>query len=153
MKIAAGEFERIYDPSVGERERWYINDHSFVRDHGGTWHLIGITHAEPMAPFEEKHLAHATAPALHGPWKKEAPALHVDASLQESVLWAPHVIVHEGRYWMFVCAGGPQPSEFRIHLATSDDCTIDACACWRATTPSASRRPVTSGRSTRTRRR
>jgi hypothetical protein len=39
------------------------------------------------------------------------------------VLWAPHVIEHAGRYWMFVCGGGPSPSEFRILLATSDDCT------------------------------
>ena len=23
---------------------------------------------------------------------------------------------------MFVCAGGPAPAEYRIHLATSDDC-------------------------------
>src|SRR4051812_8092474 len=60
----AGAFERIYDPSVGEDERWYINDHTFVRDDGGTWHLIGITHAEPAAPRDELHLAHATAPSL-----------------------------------------------------------------------------------------
>ena len=30
---------------------------------------------------------------------------------------------HDERYWMFVCAGGPSPSEYRIHLATSDDGT------------------------------
>jgi hypothetical protein len=26
-----GEFERIYDPSVGENEAWYINDHTHLR--------------------------------------------------------------------------------------------------------------------------
>ena len=25
--VKAGEFRRIYDPSVGESEEWYINDH------------------------------------------------------------------------------------------------------------------------------
>ena len=60
--IRAGDFELVYDPSVGEAEPWYINDHTFVRDHTGTWHLIGITHAEPWRPFDEMHLAHATAP-------------------------------------------------------------------------------------------
>ena len=70
--VTAGQFERIYDPSVGENERWYINDHTFIRDDGGTWHLIGITHAEPAAPKDELHLAHATAPALPtGFWDRQ----------------------------------------------------------------------------------
>jgi beta-fructofuranosidase len=122
VKVEAGPFERIYDPSVGEAERWYINDHTFVRDHRGTWHLFGITHAEPFAPHDETQLAHATAPALHGPWTKQPVALRADPTLQESVLWAPHAVAHDGRYWMFVCAGGPSPTQFRLHLATSDDC-------------------------------
>lgn len=121
--VTAGRFERIYDPSVGEPEAWYINDHTFVRDETGTWHLIGITHAEPAAPHDELHLAHATAPALPGPWTKQPFALSTDRAAGEFHLWAPHVIRHDGRYWMFVCAGGPSPSEYRIHLAVSDDCT------------------------------
>jgi arabinan endo-1,5-alpha-L-arabinosidase len=123
MRPIAGEYQRTYDPSVGETERWYINDHTIFRALDGTWHLIGITHAEPMNPFDELHLAHATAPTLHGPWTKHAFALSTDPAWQESHLWAPHVIEHEGRYWMFVCAGGPGPHEYRIHLATSTDCS------------------------------
>jgi beta-fructofuranosidase len=123
VRVEAGSFERIYDPSVGEAERWYLNDHSFVRAREGTWHLFGITHAEPANPHDEKHLAHATAPALHGPWTKQPFALSADPSVRESVLWAPHAVEHGGRYWMFVCDGGPAPTEFRIQLATSDDCT------------------------------
>ena len=122
LQVRAGAFERIYDPSGGESERWYVDDHTFVRDGTGTWHLFGITHAEPAQPHDEKHLAHATAPALHGPWTKQPFALSADSALQESVLWAPHVLSHDGRYWMFVCGGGPGPTEFRIQLATSDDC-------------------------------
>lgn len=117
-----GEYRLIYDPSVGESEPWYINDHTFVRDLGGTWHLIGITHAEPMNPFDELHLAHATAPALLGPWTKQPFALSTDAAWGETHLWAPHVIEHDGRYWMFYCGGGSALESYRLHLATSDDC-------------------------------
>ncbi len=120
--VSVGEFVRIYDPSVGEAEPWYINDHTFVKDAAGTWHLFGITHAEPMAPFDELNFAHATAPALLGPWTKQPFALTVAPELGETHLWAPHVITHDGRYWMFYCAGGAAKSTYRIHLATSDDC-------------------------------
>jgi arabinan endo-1,5-alpha-L-arabinosidase len=122
VPVTAGPFERIHDPSVGEAERWYVNDHTFIRDHTGTWHLIGITHAEPANPFDELHLCHATATDLRGPWTKHPFALSTVPSVGESHLWAPHVISHDDRYWMFVCAGGPSPQEYRIHLATSDDC-------------------------------
>ena len=122
MQLRVGEYQLVYDPSVGEHDRWYINDHTFVRDSSGTWHLFGITHAEPMAPFEEVQFAHATAPALLGPWTKEPYAMHADEAWGETQLWAPHVIEHEGMYWMFYCAGGASPSEYRIHLATSLDC-------------------------------
>lgn len=122
MRVTAGEFVRIYDPSFGEAEPWYINDHTFIRDHTGQWHLIGITHTEPFAPFDEKHLAHATAPSLHGPWTRQPFALSADPAWGETQLWAPHVIQYDRRYWMFVCGGGPSPSEYRIHLLTSPDC-------------------------------
>ena len=120
--IRAGDFELVYDPSVGELEPWYINDHTIVRDHTGTWHLIGITHAEPAAPFDEVHLAHATAPALHGPWTKQPFALSADPDHGETHLWAPHVVRHDDTYWMYYCAGGAAKTEYRIHLATSPDC-------------------------------
>jgi sucrose-6-phosphate hydrolase SacC (GH32 family) len=122
VQVRAGEFQRVYDPSQGEAERWYVNDHTFVRDGDGVWHLFGITHAEPARPHDERHLAHATAPTLRGPWTKRPFALSADPAWNESVLWAPHVVRHDGRFWMFVCGGGPSPTEFRIQLATSDDC-------------------------------
>lgn len=52
----------------------------------GTWHLIGITHAEPFAPKDEKHLCHATAPSLRGPWENQPFALSTDESLGETHL-------------------------------------------------------------------
>ena len=119
--VSAGAFKPLYDPSVGERERWYINDHTFIRDAAGTWHMFGITHAEPANPLDEKHFAHATAPSLAGPWTKQPFALSADAAKGEVVLWAPHVIEHDGTYYMFYCAGDADHTKYKIHLATSRD--------------------------------
>jgi arabinan endo-1,5-alpha-L-arabinosidase len=123
VSVVAGEWTHIYDPSVGEAEQWYVNDHTFIRDQEGTWHLIGITRQEPFKPFEEVDLCHATAPSLLGPWTKQPPALTADAAWGEQHLWAPHIVEHDGAYWMFVCGGSLEGGEkFRLQLATSDDC-------------------------------
>jgi sucrose-6-phosphate hydrolase SacC (GH32 family) len=117
-----GDFRHIYDPSIGERANWYINDHCFVRGEDGLWHMFGITHAEPAAPLDEKFLAHATAQhLLDAPWRKQAHVLPADPAAGETHVWAPHVIRHEGRYWMFYCGGGADHAHYRIHLAQSDD--------------------------------
>ncbi|HLI04100.1 MAG TPA: hypothetical protein VKU93_07495 [Terracidiphilus sp.] len=114
-------FQRIFDPSQGESQAWYINDHSFIRDHAGTWHLFGITATEPAKPNRERFLLHATAHDLYGPWTKHAPVMQADPAENETVIWAPHVIEHEGRYWMFYCGGGASHAQYRINLATSSD--------------------------------
>jgi predicted GH43/DUF377 family glycosyl hydrolase len=44
-----GEFKQIYSPSDEDGQAWWINDHSFIRDKAGTWHLVGITQKQ------EKH--------------------------------------------------------------------------------------------------
>jgi beta-fructofuranosidase len=113
-----GDWRCVYDPSP-----WYVNDHCFIRDDDGTWHLFGITHEEPFDPFDEVSLAHATAPSLLGPWKQQPFALTASAGAGETHLWAPHVVVgDDGRYWMFVCGGGESPASYRIQVAVSDDC-------------------------------
>ncbi len=109
-----GEFSKIYDPSVGEKQPWYINDHTFIRAEDGTWHLFGITHREPANAQQEKFFAHATAPDLMGPWKKQAPVLQADEKENETVVWAPYVLRHGGIYWMFYCAGGKDHTKFHI---------------------------------------
>lgn len=120
--FAAGEFTRIYDPSVGEDMPWYINDHCFIRDDDGTWHMFGITHADPAAPLDEKFFAHATAKTLTGAWQKHAPVLHAQAGRwNEAHVWAPHIVRHDGVYHMFYCAGDEDHSRYKIHLATSRD--------------------------------
>jgi beta-fructofuranosidase len=121
--VEAGEFKKIYDPSVNEREPWYINDHCFIRARDGTWHMFGITHPEPANPNDEIHFAHATAKALQGPWRKQPFALDVarNEPWNETHLWAPYVIFHDGLYYMFYSAGGSDPAKSEIHLATSAD--------------------------------
>jgi len=122
--VEAGEFVKIYDPSVGEKEKWYINDHCFIRGGDGTWHLFGITHAEPSDALDEDEFAHATSPALlERPWKKQPFALTVapEAPWKEEHLWAPHVVAHGGTYYMFYCAGDADHTKYKIHLATSKD--------------------------------
>ena len=160
--FSVGEFRRIYDPSLGEAQPWYINDHTLARDRHGVWHLIGITHTQPDTPslrkfftaersitpgevtalnrelresaaaakrdgrrwfdaHDERRLAHATASSLTTPqWRKRPFALVADAT--ESVLWAPHVITHGDRYYMYYAAGSERgDGNFRMHLATSAD--------------------------------
>jgi beta-fructofuranosidase len=121
--VKAGEFRRIYDPSVGESGEWYINDHCFARGVDGTWHLIGITHAEPENPQDETDLAHATASGLtQSPWKKQPFALSADYERwRESIVWAPHVVEHQGARYMYYCAGDEDDGRYKIHLATSLD--------------------------------
>jgi arabinan endo-1,5-alpha-L-arabinosidase len=121
--VTAGDFTKIYDPSVGESQPWYINDHTFVRDGSGAWHLFGITHTGPANPESEIEFAHATAPDLHGPWTKQVPALTVDtvAPYSETHLWAPYVVHVGDTYYMYYCGGGADRTQDEINLATSKD--------------------------------
>jgi len=121
MTVTAGRFTRIYDPSPSASERWYINDHTIIQDAVGLWHMIGITHAEPANPFDEKFFAHATAPDPSGPWTRQAPVLPYAAGQGEAHVWAPHAIRHEERYYVYYCGGGQTARSYRIQLAISDD--------------------------------
>ena len=120
-RFRVGRFHKIYDPSAGEQQKWYINDHTFIRAADGRWHLFGITHPEPANPLEEKFFAHATAPDLLGPWTRQPAVLHFAPEMGETLVWAPYVFEHEGVYRMFYCAGGATHEKYRIQLATSSD--------------------------------
>ena len=120
-QISSGAFWKIYDPSVGEAEPLYINDHTIIQAQNGTWHMIGITHPEPANPKDEHIFAHATAPDLFGQWIKQPPCLRVDRANGETHLWAPHVIRHEHTYYMFYCGGSEDLTAYAINLATSTD--------------------------------
>lgn len=114
-------FRRVFDPSAGVNEKWYINDHCFIQDDAGVWHLFAITGREPADPSSERFLLHATAKEVAGPWTKQSPVMQVDPAAGETVVWAPYVLKHDGLYWMFYCGGGATHSQYRINLATSRD--------------------------------
>jgi len=162
-----GEFRLIYSPVDEAGDPWWINDHAFMRDESGTWHLIGITQKqEPNEFFQlafddpaiesmsederaafyaevaalrskaetegipvfdnlrERQLAHASTDSLSaGEWKQRPHALVADEDRwQENVLWAPHIVRHDGLYYMFYTGGGDfDGGLFRMHLATSSD--------------------------------
>ena len=119
--VRAGMF-RVYDPSVGENKTWSINDHCFIRDRNGTWHMFGILGIEPHGPITGRVFAHATAKSFtQVPWVKKPSALKVDSRSKETHLWAPHIIFHNGTYYMYYCAGGKDRTKYKIHLATSKD--------------------------------
>ena len=122
--VEFGKFVKIYDPSIGEKEQWYINDHCFIYGPEGKWNLFGITHKEPANPLDEKNFAHATSKKLfQNTWNKQPFALSVAEKppWNEKHLWAPYVILHNGTYYMFYCAGGKDHTKYKIHLATSPD--------------------------------
>ena len=114
-----GKFTKIYDQSINEEKKWYINDHCFIKDSDGKWHMYGITHEEPFNPLNEINFAHATADSLlQQPWSKESFALTVAKGdpWNEFHLWAPYVIFYDGLYYMYYCAGGEKSTKYRIHL-------------------------------------
>lgn len=121
--VESGAFTEIYDPKRGEPEPWCINDHTFVRGTDGTWHVFGITHVVPFkfARDPATNLLHATATSLRqSPWHKEPFAVTADwRRHQEWLLWAPHVVRHDGLYYLFVCAGNQEGHRYRLHLLTS----------------------------------
>ncbi len=121
MKVYAGEFRHIYDPSEGENA-WYINDHTIIKGKDG-WHLFGITHKEPADPLNEILCAHAIGNDVTSESFKKLPyPISADRKYNEMHFWAPHVIEENGIYYMFYCAGGIDGHDkYRLHLATSKD--------------------------------
>ncbi len=118
----ADSFVRVYDPSVGETQTWYYNDHTLVQNRTtGEWHVFAITHAEPANPLDERNFGHATAPTPQGPWTKRPFALTANATAGEKYIWAPHVVYSNGTYYMFYAAGTADLTAYRMHLATSTD--------------------------------
>jgi arabinan endo-1,5-alpha-L-arabinosidase len=122
VRLVPGPKRRLLDASPGPGAPWYINDHTLVRDAHGTWHAFGIWHPEPAAPLDETFFLHATTRSLEDPvWSIHDPVLHARTDIGETHVWAPHVIRHDGRYWMFYCGGTADHTRYRIELATSSD--------------------------------
>lgn len=103
----SGEWSLLFAPS---RYGHYVNDHSILRGHDGRWHLFGITsHAERDFAENERYFVHAATGSL------DEPMTELGKVCDNGVrAWAPAVIGHGGRYYMFY---GPSPTRF----ATSDE--------------------------------
>lgn len=116
----------------------YINDHTLVQDPAdGSWHLFGIFHAEPADPEHEVQFVHAVAreprpsswdassfvvPAPDDPLRY---ALQARADLNETHIWAPHVVsdAAHGRWVMAFQASnlGGDNNAAQLKLAASPD--------------------------------
>ena len=108
-------------PSAAGHPR-HINDHCFTRGPDGLWHLFGIVWTNPGLPAPDVNgLGHFSAPSLLGPWTELAPALILDAAAGETILWAPHVVRHDGLYYMVYASGGPDERAWGVSLAVSRD--------------------------------
>lgn len=118
--VGTGRFSRIYDASVGKPSAWHVNDHCLIQGPDGTWHLFGIAFQEAEGP-DEQALAHATSSSLTGPFTTQKPVLVADADYGETHLWAPHVVEHDGTYYMFYAGGGTDHANAIMCLATSTD--------------------------------
>lgn len=122
VRLIPGAKRRLLDASPSADEPWYINDHTLIQDEGGRWHAFGIWHPEPAAPLDETMFLHASAQNLTGAeWTVHDPVLHARTELGETHVWAPHVIHHDGLYWMFYAGGTADHTAYRMTLATSPD--------------------------------
>ncbi|MBN1782628.1 family 43 glycosylhydrolase [bacterium] len=103
-------------------QNWHVNDHCFIRGKDGQWHMFGIVWPDPDSgdPMRPDYFGHAVASELTQPaWIEAEPPFHEPAD-NGSVLWAPHVILHNDTYYMFYCGGGAL-ERYRILLRTSAD--------------------------------
>lgn len=109
-------------PSFSNDPDWHINDHCFIESEEGTWHMYGIMYPDPGSGDMSyvNYFGHASADDMMDiPWIEEAPPFYETLS-EGDVLWAPHIVYHEGTYYMFYCGGG-EVDNFKICLRTSDN--------------------------------
>lgn len=122
IPVITGPYREIIpakDPGV--EEDWFTNDHCFFQEENGTWHCFAINNPyfEDFAVLYREHpyLLHATAPDLHGPWKRESFAL--DDSGGHRFVGASFVVQQSGTYKMLVA--GMWGDVKALEIAQSDD--------------------------------
>lgn len=109
-------------PSFSHDPDWHINDHCFIRSDQGTWHMYGIMYPDPGSGDESyvNYFGHASANSLSQiSWTEETPPFY-ETMATGDVLWAPHIILHDGLYYMFYCGGG-EVTSYKMCLRTSND--------------------------------
>lgn len=100
-----------HDPDADPTDRWYrpaseyLKDHTLLH-HDGWWHLWSISGVAGYAlayPGNEQTISYHISKDLVN-WEFRGHVLH--ASLREgtfdrSMVWAPHAIAHDGRFYLF----------------------------------------------------
>lgn len=120
------------DPFVCETPFKYVKDFSFVEGPDGLWHVFSITGDfydthEWMPDGQESTFSHGTSPDFRT-WTWHRPVLSINqkkypdgnGTYQDKGVWAPHVIHHDGTYYMFYTSVNSLVSQ-SISLATSKD--------------------------------
>ena len=120
------------DPLVCETPFKFVKDFSVIRGPEARWHVFSITgdffdNHDWMPDGQERTFSHASSADLRH-WTVHPPVLTItDRKHPDGVgcyenrnIWAPHVIHHDGRYWMFYTSVNDAVSQ-SISLATSDD--------------------------------
>lgn len=77
----------------------------------------------PINTAKERQFAHARSlGSIEGKqWETLPFSLHAQNAIGETLLWAPHVVHWEGRYYKFYSGGGDDRTRFGMRLAISDD--------------------------------
>lgn len=131
VAVEQGDMTLVFDTSRIPGGPYYVNDHTLVKGPDGVWHMFGIFNHEPFQASEEIDLVHAiNAEPDPAKWTEgsfePAPAphmiaLHADASIGETHLWAPHVVRGDDRWYLVYQGGGADDYHASIRLAESDD--------------------------------
>lgn len=110
----------------------FVKDFSIIRDDNGLWHIFSITGElykghDWMPEGNERTFSHGTSPDLRH-WTYHEPVLGIsdrlypdgNGTFEDRNVWAPHVIHHNGTYYMFYTSVNRHVSQ-SISLATSKD--------------------------------
>ncbi len=120
------------DPFVYETPFKFVKDFTIIRGPDKRWHVFSITgdffaNHDWMPDGQERTFSHGSSADLrqwtvHPPVITVSDAAHPDSRhhFKNRNVWAPHIIRHDGKYWMFYTSVNEHVSQ-SISLATSKD--------------------------------
>lgn len=99
-----GDWKPLFIP---ERTGRYVNDHSVIQAADGSWHLFAITSLnDGIDPEFERYFVHGWGTGLDEGFTNEQKAID-----HGTRAWAPGVIEHKGKYYMYY---GPSPAKLAV---------------------------------------